>query len=117
MARGSGGSFILRIEDTDLERSTPESVQAILDGMAWLGLDHDEGPYYQTERFDRYAQVTRTLLESDKAYHCYCSKERLAELRERQMQAGIKPRYDGHCRELAVPPGGIKPVVRFRGMG
>jgi len=114
MARGSGGTFILRIEDTDLERSTPESVQAILDGMDWLGLDYDEGPYYQTQRFDRYAEVVQQLLDDGKAYHCYCSKERLAELRERQMAEGVKPRYDGHCRHLESPPEGIRPVVRFR---
>ena len=77
------GVFILRIEDTDLERSTPESVQAILDGMDWLGLDYDEGPSYQTQRFDRYAEVVQQLLAEGKAYHCYCSKERLEALRER----------------------------------
>lgn len=114
MARHDKGSFVLRIEDTDLERSTPESVQAILDGMEWLGLDYDEGPYYQTQRFDRYAEITQQLLESGKAYHCYCSKERLDDLRERQMAEGIKPRYDGRCRKLAKPPAGVKPVVRFR---
>ncbi|NND45462.1 MAG: glutamate--tRNA ligase [Xanthomonadales bacterium] len=113
-ARANEGVFILRIEDTDLERSTPESVQAILDGMDWLGLDYDEGPYYQTQRFERYAEVVQQLLDGDKAYHCYCSKERLATLREEQMAKGIKPRYDGHCRALAEPPAGIKPVVRFR---
>jgi len=117
-ARANNGTFILRIEDTDLERSTPESVQAILDGMEWLGLDYDEGPYYQTQRFDRYAQVVMQLLEQGKAYHCYCSKERIERLREAQMQAGIKPRYDGHCRGLETPPVGPgfnkKSVVRFR---
>lgn len=113
-ARAKHGSFVLRIEDTDLERSTPESVQAILDGMDWLGLDCDEGPYYQTDRFDRYAEVTRQLLEEGKAYHCYCSKERLEKLREQQMKDGVKPRYDGRCRQLDSAPEGIKPVVRFR---
>jgi glutamyl-tRNA synthetase len=113
-ARASGGVFILRIEDTDLERSTPESVQAILDGMEWLGLDYDEGPFYQTERFDRYAEVVQQLLDEGKAYHCYCSKERIEALREEQMQAGLKPRYDGHCRDGAEPVKGVKPVVRFR---
>ena len=87
-ARASGGVFILRIEDTDLERSTPESVQAILDGMEWLGLDHDEGPFYQTHRFDRYADVVQQLLDEGKAYHCYCTKEELDSLREGQMQRG-----------------------------
>jgi glutamyl-tRNA synthetase len=113
-ARAADGTFILRIEDTDLERSTPESVQAILDGMAWLGLDCDEGPFYQSERFDRYAEVVGKLLEQGKAYRCYCSKERIEALREEQMKAGLKPRYDGHCRAGAEPVRGVKPVVRFR---
>jgi glutamyl-tRNA synthetase len=113
-ARKEEGVYLLRIEDTDLERSTPESVQAILDGMAWLGLDHDEGPIYQTDRFDRYAEVTRQLLVEGKAYHCYCSKERLEAMREEQMAAGVKPRYDGRCRERTEPVPGVEPVVRFR---
>jgi len=113
-ARANQGVFILRIEDTDLERSTPQSVQAILDGMAWLGLDADEGPIYQTDRFGRYAEVVQQLLDEDKAYHCYCSKDRLESLREQQMKEGIKPRYDGKCRHLESVPGDIKPVVRFR---
>jgi len=113
-ARANDGVFILRIEDTDLERSTPESVQAILDGMAWLELDYDEGPYYQTRRFDRYAEVVRQLLEQGKAYPCWCSKERIEKLREEQMKLGLKPRYDGHCRDGAEPVPGVKPVVRFR---
>jgi glutamyl-tRNA synthetase len=117
-ARAHDGAFILRIEDTDLERSTPESVQAILEGMEWLGLDYDEGPYYQTQRFDRYAEVVQQLLEEGKAYHCYCSKERIEAIREEQMKTGAKPRYDGHCRDLEEPPKGSdfisRPVVRFR---
>jgi glutamyl-tRNA synthetase len=113
-ARASNGVFILRIEDTDLERSTPESVQAILDGMEWLGLDYDEGPIYQTDRFDRYAEVVQHLLEEGKAYHCYCSKDRIDALREEQMKAGLKPRYDGHCRDGAEPVAGVRPIVRFR---
>lgn len=116
-ARARGGKFILRIEDTDLERSTEESVQAILDGMQWLGLDYDEGPIYQTDRFERYAEVTRQLLAEGKAYHCYCSRERLETLREQQMQQGIKPRYDGLCRNRKEIPEGIQPVVRFRNPG
>lgn len=116
-ARAQGGKFILRIEDTDLERSTEESVQAILDGMHWLGLDYDEGPIYQTHRFERYAEVTRRLLAEGKAYHCYCSRERLETLREQQMQQGIKPRYDGLCRNRKEIPEGIQPVVRFRNPG
>src|SRR3990167_6045937 len=102
-ARQTKGTFILRIEDTDLERSTPESVQAILDGMQWLGLNYDEGPFYQTKRFDRYAEVMAQLLKEGRAYRCYCSKERLEKLREEQMAAKQKPRYDGigrgSCRE------------------
>jgi glutamyl-tRNA synthetase len=113
-ARHDQGVFILRIEDTDLERSTPESVQAILDGMSWLGLDYDEGPIYQTQRFDRYAEVVQRLLDEDKAYHCYCSKERIEALREEQMRQGLKPRYDGQCREGGEPVAGVRPVVRFR---
>jgi glutamyl-tRNA synthetase len=113
-ARAAGGTFILRIEDTDLERSTAESVQAILDGMQWLGLDYDEGPIYQTHRFARYAEVTRQLLAENKAYLCYCSKERLEAVREQQMQQGLKPRYDGLCRDRHDIPEGITPVVRFR---
>ncbi len=113
-ARANDGVFILRIEDTDLERSTEESVQAILDGIGWLGLDYDEGPFFQTERFDRYAEVVQQLLNEDQAYYCTCSKKRLEALREQQMRDGIKPRYDGHCRRLEEVPSGIKPVVRFR---
>jgi glutamyl-tRNA synthetase len=113
-ARAKGGVFVLRIEDTDLERSTPESVQAILDGMAWLELDYDEGPFYQTQRFDRYAEVVEQLLDQGRAYRCWCSKERIEKLREEQMKAGLKPRYDGHCRDGAEPVAGVKPVVRFR---
>jgi len=113
-ARANRGTFILRIEDTDLERSTPESVQAILDGMDWLGLDPDEGPIYQTDRFARYTEVVQQLLDEDKGYRCYCSKDRLESLRERQMKEGIKPRYDGKCRHLESVPEEIKPVIRFR---
>ena len=113
-ARASGGKFILRIEDTDRERSTPESVQAILDGMDWLDLDYDEGPFYQSDRMARYREVVDQLLAEGKAYRCYCSKERLEQLREKAMADGEKPRYDGHCRELAEVPEGIEPVIRFR---
>lgn len=114
-ARKHGGKFILRIEDTDLERSTPQSVQAILDGMAWLGLDYDEGPYYQTQRLARYHEVADQLLRNDLAYHCYASKEELDLLREQQRAAGLKPRYDGRWRDAKqAPPAGIKPVIRFK---
>jgi len=114
-ARRHGGRFILRIEDTDLERSTPEAVQVILEGMAWLGLHWDEGPYFQTQRFDRYREVVAQLLGSGHAYHCYCSREALEELRAGQMARKEKPRYDGRCRELsAPPPQAPPPVVRLR---
>ncbi len=113
-ARHHGGQFILRIEDTDRERSTPENVAAILDGLAWLGLDADEGPFYQTQRFDRYREIADQWLAEGKAYHCYCSKEELVELRERQMAAGERVRYQGKCRDRAEPRAGVEPVVRFR---
>ena len=113
-ARHHDGKFVLRIEDTDRERSTQENVDAILDGMAWLGLDADEGPLYQTERLDRYTEVSDHLLASGDAYHCYCTKEELAELRERQKAAGEKTRYDGRCRDRKEPREGVDPVVRFR---
>jgi glutamyl-tRNA synthetase len=112
-ARQNQGKFVLRIEDTDLERSTKESVQAILDGMQWLGLDYDEGPYYQTQRFDRYAEITTQLLDESHAYHCECSRERLDEMREQQKAAGLKPKYDGRCREINLPPTAAT-VVRFK---
>jgi glutamyl-tRNA synthetase len=112
-ARKHGGKFILRIEDTDLERSTAESINAILEGMTWLGLEYDEGPFYQTQRFDRYNEVIQELLDNGLAYRCSCPKERLESLREGQMQRKEKPRYDGHCRERQVRP--EEPhVVRFR---
>ena len=113
-ARRHGGTFILRVEDTDRERSTPEAVQAILDGMKWLGLDHDEGPFYQSERMERYGEVIQQFLREGKAYHCYCSKERLDEMRAAQTAAKEKPRYDGRCRDRKEPELGVNPVVRFR---
>ncbi|MCP4700967.1 MAG: glutamate--tRNA ligase [Gammaproteobacteria bacterium] len=114
-ARKHGGRFILRIEDTDRERSTEASVNAILEGMAWLGLDHDEGPVYQTQRFERYRAVIQQLLDEGKAYHCYCSRERIEKLREEQLARKIKPRYDGHCLNRPPPAGtDVKPVVRFK---
>ncbi|MDZ7789453.1 MAG: glutamate--tRNA ligase [Xanthomonadales bacterium] len=113
-ARATSGRFVLRIEDTDRERSTAESVQAILDGMTWLGLDADEGPFYQSERMERYREVVDRLLDTGCAYRCYCSKERLEKLREEAMNAGEKPRYDGRCRDLDEAPEGIEPVIRFR---
>lgn len=113
-ARKHGGQFILRIEDTDLERSTAESVNAILEGMTWLGLEYDEGPFYQTHRFDRYKEVVQQLLDQGDAYYCYCSKEELDEMREQQRANKQKPRYDGRCRHLKVPKEGVQPVVRFK---
>lgn len=112
-AKKTQGTFILRIEDTDLERSTPESVQAILDGMNWLNLKQDEGPYYQTKRFDRYAEVIASMLANGTAYRCYCSKERLEALRTQQTDNKEKPRYDGLCRDLPLQPGAPF-VVRFK---
>jgi len=114
-ARRTAGKFILRIEDTDLERSTPVAVQVILEGMKWLGLDHDMGPYYQTQRFDRYRQVIAEMLSAGTAYHCYCSKEELDAMRAAQQLAKQKPRYDGRCRHGQGPgvASGRAPVVRF----
>src|SRR6185436_2732004 len=106
--------FILRIEDTDRERSSEASLQAILDGMQWLGLDYDEGPVYQTHRIERYREVAQQLCASAKAYRCYCSKERLETLRAAQMEQGLKPRYDGRCRERSDAEAGVTPVIRFR---
>jgi glutamyl-tRNA synthetase len=118
-ARKYGGKFILRIEDTDVARSTPEAVQAILDGMNWLGLHWDEGPFYQMQRITRYKEVIQQLLDAGKAYYCYTSPEELTQMREAQMAAGLKPRYDGTWRPeegktLPTPQAGIQPVVRFR---
>ncbi|CAH0534154.1 Glutamate--tRNA ligase [Vibrio stylophorae] len=95
-AKHLNGEFVLRIEDTDLERSTQEAIDAIIEGMTWLGLDWDEGPYYQTKRFDRYNALIDVLIEQNKAYKCYCPKEVLDEVREEQMAAGVKPRYDAN---------------------
>lgn len=118
-ARHYQGEFILRIEDTDVERSTPEAVQAILDGMRWLDLNWDEGPFYQMQRMDRYREVLAQLLAEGKAYHCYCTPAELEAMREAQRVRGDKPRYDGRWRPepgkvLPEPPAGAKPVVRFR---
>ena len=113
-ARNHGGEFVLRIEDTDLERSTPEAIEASMDGMNWLNLQWDEGPYYQTKRFDRYNNVIDEMLEAGTAYKCYCSKERLEALREEQMANGEKPRYDGRCRHSHEHHADDEPcVVRF----
>ncbi|WP_406672547.1 glutamate--tRNA ligase [Natronospira sp.] len=113
-ARKHQGKFVLRIEDTDRERSTPESVQAILDGMEWMGLDYDEGPFYQTQRFDRYRELIQKLLDEGKAYRCYCTREELDEMREAQRARKEKPRYDGRCRDRSDAREGVEPVIRFR---
>ncbi len=113
-AKHFDGDFILRIEDTDRERSTEESVQAIFDAMSWMGLDYDEGPFYQTQRFDRYNEVIAQLLSDGKAYRCTCSKERLDALRETQMANKQKPRYDGHCRDLNIEDSQQDFVIRFK---
>jgi glutamyl-tRNA synthetase len=114
-ARRMKGQFILRIEDTDLERSTPEAVKVIVEGMAWLGLEHDQGPFYQTQRFDRYKEVIADMVKAGTAYHCYCSKDELDAMRSAQQLAKEKPRYDGRCRHGKGPgvASGRQPVVRF----
>lgn len=118
-ARRHAGRFVLRIEDTDGVRSTPEAVEAILDGMRWLGLDFDEGPFYQTQRMDRYRAVIQQMLAAGTAYPCYMTSEDLDRLREEQRASGMKPRYDGRWRPetgkiLPPPPTGVQPVIRFR---
>jgi glutamyl-tRNA synthetase len=113
-ARHNSGTFILRIEDTDQERSTPEAVAAIMDGMDWLGLNYDEGPYFQTKHYKRYDEVAQQLLEQGHAYRCYCTKERLEALRETLMANNEKPRYDGHCRNLAPEQTDSPYVLRFK---
>ncbi len=118
-ARKQGGAFILRIEDTDVDRSTPEAVQAILDSMQWLGLDYDEGPYYQMQRMERYRDVIATMLAAGSAYRCYASPNELDAMRAEQQARGEKPRYDRRWRPepgrtLPPPPADVSPVVRFR---
>ena len=114
-ARQRGGQFILRIEDTDRERSTDEAVQVILDGMRWLGLTEDQGPFYQTRRYPRYHEVIAQMLANGQAYRCYSSKAELDALRETQLANKQKPRYDGRWRDsTATPPEGVTPVIRFR---
>lgn len=113
-ARKHGGQFVLRIEDTDLERSSAESVNAILEGMTWLGLEYDEGPFYQTKRFDRYKEVIEQLMQQGDAYYCYCTKDELEAMREQQRANKEKPRYDGRCRHRTAPREGVEPVIRFK---
>jgi glutamyl-tRNA synthetase len=114
LARKEGGTFILRIEDTDVERSTQESVDAILQGMEWLGLDWDEGPFYQSDSFPLYKEHVQKLLANGKAYRCYCTAEELEAKRDLAMKEGRKPKYDGTCRDRADQPEGAPYVVRFR---
>ena len=113
-AKKTNGQFVLRIEDTDRERSTDESVQAIFDGMEWLGLAHDEGPFFQTDRFPRYLEIIQQLLDQGDAYHCYCSAEEVEAMREEQRANKQKPRYNGRCRHRTEAIEGVKPVVRFK---
>jgi glutamyl-tRNA synthetase len=113
-ARHHGGKFILRIEDTDRERSTQESVQAILDALTWLGLEWDEGPFFQSQRTDLYREHAERLLREGKAYRCYCSSEELEAKRATAMQAGHKPMYDRTCRNLAQPMAGRQSTLRFK---
>jgi glutamyl-tRNA synthetase len=108
------GKFVLRIEDTDLERSTPEAIQQILDGLDWAGLDYDQGPVLQTQRFDRYKEVIDILLAEEKAYYCYCTRQELDDLRAEQTARGEKPRYDGRWRDRRDSRAGVAPVVRFK---
>src|SRR5215831_1670217 len=113
-ARHTGGKFLLRVEDTDRERSTEEAVRVILEGMEWLELDADEKVVFQSQRFDRYQAVLETMLQAGTAYRCYCTKAELDALRERQVARKEKPRYTGICRERTEPRPGVDPVVRFR---
>ncbi|HYQ47581.1 MAG TPA: glutamate--tRNA ligase, partial [Thermodesulfovibrionales bacterium] len=113
-ARNKGGRFILRIEDTDRTRSTDDYIESIMQGMQWLNLDWDEGPFRQTDRFDVYRSYVERLLQEGKAYHCYCSVEELEQRRQLALAQGKSQKYDGRCRDLKEPVPGRVPVVRFR---
>lgn len=113
-ARHHSGAFVLRIEDTDRTRSTDEYIEAIIQGMKWLGLNWDEGPFRQTDRFDLYRQYVQRLLDEGKAYHCYCSAEELEARRKEALAGGGQPRYDGRCRDRKETVPGVAPAVRFR---
>ena len=114
-AKHNNGQFILRIEDTDRERSTDDAKNVILDGINWLNLDYDEGPYFQTDRFERYSEIIQELLRTGNAYYCYCTKEELDAMREDALKQGKKPKYNGFWRDRdTTPPTNIKPVVRFK---
>ena len=114
LARRHNGVFVLRIEDTDTQRSTAQSIDQILEAMAWLGLDADVGPFFQMKRLEHYQKLAEELLEAGHAYHCYCTREELAAMREQQKSSGANPRYDGRCRDRAELRPGVDPVVRFR---
>ncbi len=117
MVQKNNGKFILRIEDTDTKREKENAVAGIIEGLTWLGLDYDEGPIFQTDRFERYFQMTQKLIREDKAYPCYCSKQRLESLRNQQIKDKEKPKYDGHCRDnqtVEIEKQGIVPVIRFK---
>lgn len=113
-AKHCDGQFVLRIEDTDKERSTKENVNAILEGMSWLGMDYDEGPIFQTDRFERYHEIAKNWLEHGKAYRCYCSKDELDKMRNKQKEKGEKTRYNGHCRDLKRNDSKEGFVLRFK---
>jgi glutamyl-tRNA synthetase len=113
-ARHHGGRFVLRIEDTDRDRSTETSIQAILEGLSWVGLDYDEGPFRQTDRLHRYGAVAAEMLAKGAAYRCYCSRDDLETMRAAQVARGENPRYDGRCRERRAPAAGVQPVIRLR---
>ncbi|MGZ3513480.1 MAG: glutamate--tRNA ligase, partial [Thermodesulfobacteriota bacterium] len=113
LARHEKGAFILRIEDTDVARSTQESIQVILDAMTWLGMDWDEGPYYQTQRMLFYQEAVEKLLKEGRAYRCYCTPEDLESKREAALKAGIKPKYDRTCLHRKSIPAGGHSAVRF----
>jgi glutamyl-tRNA synthetase len=113
-ARRHGGEYVLRIEDTDRERSTEAALNTILQGMDWLGLTADQPPVFQSQRTDRYRTVLNQLMDAGLAYHCYCTREELQEMREQAMTRGDKPRYDGRCRERRAPDPDVEPVVRFK---
>jgi glutamyl-tRNA synthetase len=113
-ARRHGGQFVLRVEDTDRLRSTEESVTVIIEAMKWFGLDADEGPYFQTQRFERYREVAAQMIADGRAYRCYCTTEELTAMREQATARGEKPRYDGRCRDRREPRDGVAPAVRFR---
>jgi glutamyl-tRNA synthetase len=114
-AKRNHGKFILRIEDTDQERSTDKAIGVIHEGLNWLSLDYDEGPYFQTQRFERYKDVIQQLLENGNAYYCYCTKQKVEAMRNEALKKGQKPRYNGFCRNSDIdPPGNINPVIRFK---